>query len=103
MRVKLIVFLLTVPNRFICCCSLFVRGWFHNGAFISSSSFGAKGGLCFVIAAFTGYLYYIFASRYVVVVTTVNPRYNGSICSQKCYHYNELAVLKNPKWTENDM
>ena len=29
---------------------------------------------------------------------TVNPRscYNDSICSQRCCHYNEFAVVKNP-------
>ena len=31
---------------------------------------------------------------------TVNPCYNGSICSQKCCHYNKFAVLKNPLWTK---
>ena len=29
-------------------------------------------------------------------LNTVNPCYNDSICSEKCYHYNEFAVLKNP-------
>ena len=36
--------------------------------------------------------------RYVFVmlnVITVNPRYNDSICSEKCCHYNEFAALKN--------
>ena len=28
-------------------------------------------------------------------VDTVNPRYNDNICSQKCCHYNEFAVVKN--------
>ena len=28
--------------------------------------------------------------------STMNPRYNDSICSHKCCHYNEFAVVKNP-------
>ena len=27
--------------------------------------------------------------------TTVNPRYNDSICSKRYGHYNEFAVVKN--------
>ena len=29
-------------------------------------------------------------------INTVNPRYNDSICSQRCCHYNEFAALKIP-------
>ena len=31
---------------------------------------------------------------------SVKPRYNDRICSQRCCHYNEFAVVKNPLWTE---
>ena len=30
----------------------------------------------------------------------MNSRYNDSICSQRCCHYNEFAAVKNPKWIE---
>ena len=33
-------------------------------------------------------------------IHAVNPRYNDRICYQRCCHYNEFAVVKNPSWTE---
>ena len=35
-------------------------------------------------------------ARSVFIVSTGNPRYNDRICSQRCCHYNEFAVVKNP-------
>ena len=61
------VFLLTIPRRFLCCSSsLFVRLWFHMWRlcrpylFLICLSFGASGGLCFVIVAFPGYRHLYF-------------------------------------------
>ena len=34
------------------------------------------------------------------LLCTVNPRYNDRICSQRCCHYNEFAIVKNLKWIE---
>ena len=32
----------------------------------------------------------------ILTLNTVNLHYNGSICSQRCCHYNKFAVVKNP-------
>ena len=62
-----VVFLLTVPRRFLCCSSsLFVCQSFHiwrlfcHYLFLISPSFGALGRLFIMTVAFPGYLYLSF-------------------------------------------
>ena len=60
-----VVFLLSVPRRFLCYSSLFVHQWFHIWLFcpclfLISSSFGASGRLYFFDVAFPGYLHLYF-------------------------------------------
>ena len=61
--------MLTVPRQFLCWSfPLSVRSWFHMWCFccpylfLISPSFGASGGLCFVILAFPGYFLYFKSS-----------------------------------------
>ena len=68
-------------------CSLLLKGIYFSeftGVFLSSTTVK-----CFSVL-------------YHSVVDTASPRYNDSICFQRCCHLNEFTVVKYP-YEQNDM
>ena len=89
----LVLFLLTVPRRFLCCSSsLFMHTWFNMWRlfcyylFLISPSFGTLGGLCFVTVAFLAYV--------CLLIFSILDLSKLFLCAMFCFQYITKIGLK---------
>ena len=101
-------YIMTILRRFSCCSSsLFVRLWFRMWGclymFFICPSFGASGGLCFVIVALPVYLHIFFKHNYM---STEYTELGICICNIQsecvllalCKSVSAIYIFRPPRW-----